>query len=497
MRVRRRIQVTGFMVLGLLLLQTAWILAMPPFGALDEFDHAYRASAVAHGEIFTDLGLPDDGRGLLVSADDGLPEAARVECEFLRYTGRDNCNALADLGDGLVAVSSSAAIYQPTYYLLVGWVMHFMDGAPALYAMRIVSSLVCAALWGLAVWVVTGWARSPWPLIAMPAVLTPTIVYTGSVVAPNGFEVTLGLLLWVCLIGTVRAPDPMRVQRLLIAAVPTAGLFAWTRPFSPVWLFFILAAWLLLLGLTGVRRLLREHLRTILVGTVAVAVAAFTSAHWVLTHTTGEPPIGYVLTESRWGKSLEQIPLWFFQVISGVPYRNNPATPDVYIAGVVLFAFLLLPFAWRGADRRVRWSGLFTIGAALGVGLWYSYSRMPTAGPLWQGRYAWCLALGAVLLAALLLEDHRAQRTKWLGLLFGVPAFAVMQVRALYFVVDLEATRSPSVGSADWVTAPVGVVVTIGVGGILAWFIAARMAWLGVPGSNRETQHVAHTVDAS
>ena len=29
---------------GMLLLQTAWILAVPPYHAIDEFDHAYRAA---------------------------------------------------------------------------------------------------------------------------------------------------------------------------------------------------------------------------------------------------------------------------------------------------------------------------------------------------------------------------------------------------------------------------------------------------------------------
>ena len=36
--------------LGLLLLQLGWVVVIPPFAAMDEWDHAYRASAVAHGQ---------------------------------------------------------------------------------------------------------------------------------------------------------------------------------------------------------------------------------------------------------------------------------------------------------------------------------------------------------------------------------------------------------------------------------------------------------------
>ena len=51
---------------GMLLLQTAWILAVPPYHAIDEFDHAYRAAGVAHGQwVLTEQ--PDNGRGLAVA----------------------------------------------------------------------------------------------------------------------------------------------------------------------------------------------------------------------------------------------------------------------------------------------------------------------------------------------------------------------------------------------------------------------------------------------
>ena len=46
----------ALLVLGALVMQAAWILALPPFRGADEFDHAYRAAAVAHGEFIADAG---------------------------------------------------------------------------------------------------------------------------------------------------------------------------------------------------------------------------------------------------------------------------------------------------------------------------------------------------------------------------------------------------------------------------------------------------------
>jgi hypothetical protein len=41
----------GLLVLvGVMLLQSAWILAVPPFRGSDEFDHAFRAAGVATGQ---------------------------------------------------------------------------------------------------------------------------------------------------------------------------------------------------------------------------------------------------------------------------------------------------------------------------------------------------------------------------------------------------------------------------------------------------------------
>jgi hypothetical protein len=372
-----------------------------------------------------------------------------------------------------VTIASSAAIYQPTYYLAVGWVNHFLDGYAGLYAMRIVSGLLCAALWGVTVWVITGWARTMWPLVAVAVVLTPTTLYGLAIVAPNGLELALAMALWACLIGSVRVTNSMHRAHLLALAIPLAGVFAWVRPLGPIWLFFILAAWVVLLGPRGVRVLLENHRRLVVVAAVVIAVCALTSAHWVLTHTTGEPADVYDIRGTRWGQTVRQIPLWFLQVISGVPFRNTPATFDVYVAGLIVFAFLLLPLL-RCRTPRVRMAAITTVVSALGVAIWYTYSRLPTAGPLWQGRYAWCLALGVVLLAGLALEDRKLQTTKTVALLFAIPSLVIMHLRCLVFVLRIETRESP-LTNGEWFTASAAVVLALAVTGLAMWFVGLSL----------------------
>ncbi|WP_167305980.1 DUF2142 domain-containing protein [Nocardioides euryhalodurans] len=441
---------------------------MPPFAGIDEFDHAYRASAAGHGELFTDLGRPDDGRGLLVTVNDGIADAARPLCESLDYPGADNCRPTGEVGVGQVAIASAAAIYQPTYYLAVGWPTWFLDGNAALYAMRILSALLCATLFGATVWTITGWARSAWPLVAAAVVLTPTTVYSLVLVAPNGVEVMLALALWACLLGTTRPADDAHRGRLLLASIPLAATFAWIRPFSPVWLLLILCVWIVLLGQTGVRDVLRRHRRLMAVATVVIGCSAVTSTLWVLAHPSPDPAGTYDMVGSRLGETLGEIPLWFFQVISAAPFRGNAATLDVYVAGLVMFAFLLLPLVLTRVPR-LRVAALAAAIGAVAVGAWYTYSRLPTAGTLWQGRYSWCLALGVVLMAGIALEERPLRMLKTLGLVFGVPSLFVMHVRCLQFVLGRELDRSPLTGDPAWITAPFVGVAALATMGLACW----------------------------
>ena len=63
---------------GVLLLELAWILALPAFRGLDEFTHVFRADSVAHGQVLNAHPGPD-GHGSLVPVRPGVSSAARSQ----------------------------------------------------------------------------------------------------------------------------------------------------------------------------------------------------------------------------------------------------------------------------------------------------------------------------------------------------------------------------------------------------------------------------------
>ncbi len=180
-----------------------------------------------------------------------------------------------------------------------------------------------------------------------------------------------------------------------------------------------------------------------------------------------------------------RVPLWFLQVIYAAPFRNNPATPDVYAAGLVLFTFLLLPLALSRVPR-LRGAAIVASAGALLVGLLYTYSRLPTAGTLWQGRYSWCVALGVLLLAGLALEHRPIRVLEVLSLAFAVPSLILMHLRSLQALMGYELEHSPLSEDPSWVTAPTAVVLAIACLGLLSWGIGARLATGGYAATNEK-----------
>ena len=75
-------------VAGLALLQAAWIFALPPFRGIDEFDHVYRADAVAHGQWVAPREQATNGRGALVNVRPSIVESASAMCDSYKYTTR-------------------------------------------------------------------------------------------------------------------------------------------------------------------------------------------------------------------------------------------------------------------------------------------------------------------------------------------------------------------------------------------------------------------------
>ena len=134
-------------LLGLCGLFSIWILVMPPFSGSDEFDHAYRAASAARGEWMIDPVNATRGTGAFLHVPADIVDAARRECQRLRYTVHSDCVGKA-VGDERI-VSSGAGRYHPLFYAVIGTAARPFHGAAALYAMRFATAALAAAFLAL------------------------------------------------------------------------------------------------------------------------------------------------------------------------------------------------------------------------------------------------------------------------------------------------------------------------------------------------------------
>ena len=470
-----------WVVLGFFVLQLSWIVALPPFGGVDEFDHVYRADAVAHGEWVSEPEAATRGTGATVSVSRGIVEAARPECQRLGYTRDEDCVGVPN-GDR-VEIASGAGRYNPLFYIAVGYPTAFLDGVAALYGMRLVSALLCVGLLSAVLMSLRQWAP-PRVVAAVVAGLTPMVIYSTSVVAPNGLEMVAGLGLWVALAGLAHnQPDSER--RHLVLAACCGVLLLMLRSLGPLWALLILVTSLVAWpGLAGrVRQLMRVRSgRSVLV--IAV-VTGLVSVSWTLVQRSlvigleadPEPvSLGF-----RLARSAQEIPLWLLQSIAAFPKRDQPAPLFVYPCYLIVLGFLLV-VGLRWAESRVRRALLVTVALSFVIPFAITVATLVTFGTSWQGRYTLPYLLGAALLAG----AGWARRAGDYGPRLIVPASALLLLSHAAGVISVarqETRESPLSGSDLWALQLPWLVLAIVVvaGAVMLIFPTARMYGAPLP----------------
>ena len=435
-------------------MQAAWILALPPFRGIDEFDHAFRAAAVADGQWLPSYEVAPQGRGDLIEVPTSIVRAAQPVCESYEYTGRDNCHPVRTVSADTVLVASAAGRYHPVFYWVIGAPASFFEGATALYAMRLASAALCATLIALAGYCISLWARTKWPYVGLFAALSPVAVYSTAVAAPNGIEIVAGLSLWASLIGLANehADSRMRI-RLLLVSIPALLVLTTVRPLGPAMTALILATVLILLGLQGARRTFKEHPRLVcLLG--ALATLAVSANFWWVKSTSAM----YVAFEdTQWATtnpltaSFAKLPVWTLQTIAAFPVRNEPAPTFVYAAWLTFLPILLIT-ATRLRTGNTQHALVVSSAIAILLPVALSIMTIQQTGPIWQGRYGLAYTVGVPLLAGFALDRdnfrHRlAPGTVALGWLTLVAAHAVSAQNVLIS----ESVESPLADDPSWI----------------------------------------------
>lgn len=412
-------------------MQAAWIIAIPAFRGIDEFDHAYRSASVGSGNWSPATEAAENGRGRLVSVPRALVEAARDQCAEYEYTGPDNCQPVHSLGQGEVAVASAATDQPPTVYALFGYPSMIAEGAASLYVMRTVSAIICTAMLGLAVWCVTKWARGPWPLMALFTATTPVVVYSTILPAGNGIEAVSGIALWAALVGLSRVRDVESERILLLAAATPMALLCGLRQLGPVMALGVTLVIIVLLGRTRFTALVRTQRASVVwLGAVAI-MSASSQAIWVAVasgypagstdHASGPQDPSTAPSNMDW------LILWIAQSFAAFPTRNETAPAIVYEVLVGGSAILWIWGLWR-ARGRVRMAIILITG--LSALLPFMFTTLAWERSLWQGRYGVALAAGCFMIVGLVLDGVGTRpQSRWIvACLGGIGSMHVVSI---------------------------------------------------------------------
>jgi hypothetical protein len=452
----------------MLLLQAAWILTVPPFRGSDEFDHAFRAAAVANGQWVAG-DVAEDGRGQLVVVPEALVAAAHAQCEARDYTGRDNCSPVRELPGGEVEIASAASSYHPAFYWVIGTTALPFDGAGALYAMRIATALLSLLFIALAVWA-TAKLPGRWPMAGLVLAITPVFLYSTTVAAPNGVEMSAGLALWGTLLALIDGRDRRTETRLLWGAILCAVVLGTLRVLGPVFILMIVLT-VASLDWGAVRDVISRQRRSVLVGCALVAMSVAGQALWMFDSVVSE--VTSEGTENPATFNGVNVLVWPLQTIAAFPLRNQAGAAVIYPVVLILVAALLVA-AWRRGSARARLVTMVSLAITLLFPFVFTLATLASIGNIWQGRYVLPYGVGFLLLAGYALGSLRTETGPPPRVIFPGAAFYAVGVAACLIKVrhdELEDNLA-SIQDAAW-HAPSPVVLATLVGVAFALFTLA------------------------
>lgn len=166
---------------------TIWSFATPPFAGPDEAAHIVRTEALAHSDL---VGKKIDGQSVLteVPAPFWAAEGFEEGCWSTKADVPVSCRLSDDTS--LVSTKTYVGRYNPAFYILASLPARVIETSNALYALRLVGGLLCAAL------IAGAFASLEQAGLSTRAILLsllPTAIFLASVVNPSGLEVAAAL----------------------------------------------------------------------------------------------------------------------------------------------------------------------------------------------------------------------------------------------------------------------------------------------------------------
>jgi len=430
------------------LLAVLWSIATPISASPDEPAHIIRAASVVRGEFIG----PSSAHGNIVTVPKYIAWTNIETCYAFKAATTASC-AKPVPGDSakLVETTTSAGLYNPVYYLTVGWPSLIFPSDVGIYAMRIMSALVTTLFLALSFMMVSRWRRPGLPILSLAVVATPMLLFLAGAVNPNAVEATATLCVFIAMLSLTTQSDTRALgQRAAILAA--SAMFAVNaRGLSLLWVAVALALPLFLTSWKEVWGLLRN--RHIIFATLGIGIASAFAAVWLLLTnllttavTTSTALNDYPGIGDSFGKGflsmVNQTFAFAAQMIGLFGWMDTPAPSGVVVIWTVLIGGLLLATMTFVRGRRLRvFVALLALSILLPSVVQAEY--ITAGGFIWQGRYdlplfACLLMAAAAFLSALVdrVPRYVVQRTIWIILILT----GVGQAYSYAFVLKRYAT---------------------------------------------------------
>ncbi len=490
---------------GLFLLSGTWAVATPLSASPDEPAHIIKAAAVVRGEL---VGTPTGRAGYTrVTVPEDVAKAWSWTCEA--FNPRRTAACIGPIPHGTAAPTeavTSAGLYNPLYYVLVGWpTLLTSHSIASVLSMRLLTALLCSAFLAIAFGALFLLRRSLVTGFAGLAVLTPTTLFLSGAVNPNAVEISAGAALLALLLLLVRGESVAHPRTALVLVAVSGVVLANTRGLSPLWMAMIGAIAIVAAPGARLRELLRRPATWV---TLAVlAAGAIAAVLWTAGTNTlanmGSFPGGSVGPKRAFLTML--LDRSFDGGLLGTfGWLDTPAPPFAYavfsfLAMATVLAALVLARGRMLAALLVAIGGFFLIPATVQA------LSIAHSGYIWQARYslvayACVLVVAGVAIGMRLTEGAQPLSSPVRGATIAVGAvFVAAQAWTVAFVlrryvVGINADWSEYVHRPQWAS-PIGNYAPILIG--LAGAAAIGLAWILRSGSERAPLLTPRTADTS
>lgn len=373
-----------------------WSTATPLMGFPDEPAHTIKAAAVVRGQVLVEEGT-SFGHGVHVKVPDYIANLHGQGCfKFNRGQAAD-CAPQIYADDTFTNIGvTSAASYNPMYYWLVGLPTLITSGAPAIYAMRLISALICAVFFAAGFTALTELRRPQWAVLLAALATTPMVLFLGGGINPNSLEIAATMAAFS---GFVVVLDNWRNTKLVVPALASVAastvVLANARQISLVWLLCALVAGVCSFKFRRTLQVFRDKRVLIAVALAVPGTLLGLWWTWIAAHgpaNVGVAPDGIASPHPDaplyrgFMIMLDRTYDFFPQYIGIMGWLDTPAPELVMLVwSALMIVALVAPFCIRPLRS---WTGywvslamLYIVPALLQTALWRSM------GFIWQGRY--------------------------------------------------------------------------------------------------------------